>query len=419
MMALHDLYAAVWDKSSGPAWQARHRMSASAYQSTFDTLLQQGYRLRMVSGYAPDGEDLYAALWEQASGPAWQAHHRMNAADYQHTFDQMVAQGYRLITVSGYAVGGQDMYAALWEKDSSVAWQARHRLTAAQYQTTFDQLVAEGYRLTWVDCYTVAGEDLYAAIWQKSAGAAWQARHRMTPAQYQATFDQMLQQGYRPVCVSACNTGGQDLYAALWEKVSGPAWVAHHAMSSGGYQYTFDQLLAQGYRLRFVMGYPGEDPALAVLDFTMQHQLQSEWCWAATSVSVAHYYDAHSSWTQCQMVNAQTGHTTCCQDGSSSDCNQPGYLDDALTRCGHLSSDTGGTTAINEVLDDLASGNPVCIRIGWSGGGGHFIAATGAEDPDIMIVDDPIYGHSVLSYNTLANDYQGSGSWTNWYYTKP
>ena len=57
----------------------------------------------------------------------------------------------------------------------------------------------------------------------------------MTPAQYQATFDQMLQQGYRPVCVSACNTGGQDLYAALWEKVSGPAWVAHHAMSSGGY----------------------------------------------------------------------------------------------------------------------------------------------------------------------------------------
>ena len=36
-----------------------------------------------------------------------------------------------------------------------------------------------------------------------------------------------------------------------------------------------------------------------------------------------------------------------------------------------------------------------------------------------MIVDDPIYGHSVLSYNTLANDYQGSGSWTNSYYTKP
>ena len=167
------------------------------------------------------------------------------------------------------------------------------------------------------------------------------------------------------------------------------------------------------------MGYPGEDPALAVLDFTMQHQLQSEWCWAATSVSVAHYYDAHSSWTQCQMVNAQTGHTTCCQDGSSSDCNQPGYLDDALTRCGHLSSDTGGTTAINEVLDDLASGNPVCIRIGWSRRRRTFHRrdrSRGSRHHDRRRSDLWPFG---AEHNTLANDYQGSGSWTNLEYTKP
>lgn len=418
-MALHDLYAAIWDRSSGPAWQARHRMTATEYQHAFDQMLARGYRLRMLSGYAPEGHDLYAALWEHASGPEWQARHRMSAADYQHTFDQMLVQGYRLVTVSGYEVGGHDLYAALWEKDSSVAWQARHRLTADQYQATFDQLVAEGFRLTWVDSYTMGGQDHYAAIWHKGSGPAWQARHRMTPAQYQTTFYQMLHHGYRLVCVSACHTGGQDLYAALWQKVSGPAWVAHHAMSSGGYQFTFDQLLEEGYRLRFVMGYSGEDAALAVLNFNMQHQLQSEWCWAAVSVSVAHYYDAHSSWTQCRMVNAQKGLATCCQNGGSDDCNQPGFLDDALTRAGHLNSETGGTTAIDTVLEDLTAANPVCIRIGWSGGGGHFIAATGAEDPDIMMVDDPIYGHSVLTYNTLANDYQGSGSWTNSYYTKP
>jgi hypothetical protein len=99
-------------------------MSAAEYQQTFDQMLAQGYRLRMVSGYAPEGHDLYAALWEHAGGPAWQARHRMSAADYQHTFDQMLAEGFRLATVSGYTVGGQDLYAALWEKDSSVAWQA-------------------------------------------------------------------------------------------------------------------------------------------------------------------------------------------------------------------------------------------------------------------------------------------------------
>jgi hypothetical protein len=29
MMALHDLYGAIWDKSSGAAWQAWHRVSAA------------------------------------------------------------------------------------------------------------------------------------------------------------------------------------------------------------------------------------------------------------------------------------------------------------------------------------------------------------------------------------------------------
>jgi Bacterial tandem repeat domain 1 len=47
------------------------------------------------------------------------------------------------------------------------AWQARHGLTSEQYQATFDQLVAEGYRLELVGGYSVAGQDRFAAIWTK------------------------------------------------------------------------------------------------------------------------------------------------------------------------------------------------------------------------------------------------------------
>lgn len=72
-MAISALYAAVWDTSARPTWQARHGLTAAQYQSTFDQLTSAGYRLRMVSGYAPDSEDLYAALWDKSAGPAWQA----------------------------------------------------------------------------------------------------------------------------------------------------------------------------------------------------------------------------------------------------------------------------------------------------------------------------------------------------------
>ncbi len=153
-MAVQDLYAAVWEKTQGPAWQARHRMTAANYQATFDQLVKQGYHLTVVTGYAPANEDLYAAEWVAGPAPAWEARHRMSANDYQATFDTLTKAGFRLRTVSGYAVNNQDLYAALWDKAPSPPWQARHRMTAAQYQTTFDELTKQGYRLAWVNTYT-------------------------------------------------------------------------------------------------------------------------------------------------------------------------------------------------------------------------------------------------------------------------
>ena len=44
----------------------------------------------------------FAAIWEQTGGPEWQARHGLTAAQYQLTFDQLGTQGYRLIDVSGY-----------------------------------------------------------------------------------------------------------------------------------------------------------------------------------------------------------------------------------------------------------------------------------------------------------------------------
>jgi hypothetical protein len=44
-------FAAIWNKADGPAWQARHGLISQLYQELFDGLLREGYRLRSVSGY--------------------------------------------------------------------------------------------------------------------------------------------------------------------------------------------------------------------------------------------------------------------------------------------------------------------------------------------------------------------------------
>jgi hypothetical protein len=200
-------------------------------------------------------QDRYAAIWAKSGGTPWVARHGLTSAQYQAAFDQFVGQGYRLVKVSGYSVNGQDYYAAIWDKSGGSAWVARHGLTSAQYQAAFDQYVAQGYRLVDVSGYSVNGQDYYAAIWDKSGGSAWVARHGLTSAQYQAAFDQFVGQGYRLVHVSGYSVNGQDRYAAIWDKSNSPAWVARHGLTSSQYQATFDQLVGQGYNLVDVSGY--------------------------------------------------------------------------------------------------------------------------------------------------------------------
>jgi len=159
-------------------------------------------------------------------------------------------------------------------------------------------------------------------------------------------------------------------------------------------------------------------PTAHLLNFTVQPQTQSNWCWAAVSTSVAHYYDNASTVTQCEVVNQQVGRTDCCQNPGSSNCNVIGYLDNALTYVGHLASEQGSAATYAATSTAVIAATPPCIRIGWSGGGGHFIGVYGIEPTNMHWVTDPIFGQSLVSYATLTGGtYEGNGTWTNTYFT--
>lgn len=238
------------------AWEARHRMTSASYQSTFDDLVADQYRLTYVSGYSINDDPRFAALWEKNDGAAWVARHGMTGDSYQSQFDDLVEQGYRLRLVNGYTVGGTPRYTAIWDKSSGGAWEARHGLTSAKFQETFDSLVGQGYRLKHVSGYGKGNTALYAALWEKTGdNIAWVARHGMTYENYQSRFDEYVAQGYRLVSVSGYVVNNVDYYAAIWDKSSSSSWVARHRMSSSQYQSEFDKFVGQGYRLKLVSGY--------------------------------------------------------------------------------------------------------------------------------------------------------------------
>ncbi len=251
-----DHYAAIWTKANLAPFIARHGLTAAEYQAEFDKHGPDGFRLTAVSGYEVGGQPHFAAIWRKQPGGALLARHGLTAAQYQVEFTKNAAAGFTLAWVDGYTVGGQDFYAAIWEKRTNPpAWIARHGLNAAQYQAAFDTNLRNGFRLESVSGYAVGNEARYAAIWRKVRSPPWAARHGLTGQQYQDAFDQMAAQGFHLVLVSGYKVGPQTLFAGIWEKSPTGALVARHGLPNAIYQEEFDALVGQGFTLADVSGY--------------------------------------------------------------------------------------------------------------------------------------------------------------------
>jgi hypothetical protein len=158
------------------------------------------------------------------------------------------------------------------------------------------------------------------------------------------------------------------------------------------------------------------------LPFTMQTQAQTEWCWSATAVSVSLFFSSGSPWTQCSLANSQLNTTTCCSAGSSSLCNQPWFLDQALSATGNLYSWAPNPCTGQLIASELSNGRPIGCRIQWSDGTGHFVALSGYSDDgtnEFVDVEDPFYGPSTYDLSDFQTGYRTNGTWTHSYFTQP
>ncbi len=242
----------------GQPWVSRHGLNASEYQAEFTKWTSQGYRLVQVSGYNQDGKAMYAAIFEKiVNSPPWQARHGLTTGQYQVEFDKMNQQGYRPVQVSGYAVGNTAYYAAIFEKKvSGIAWKARHGLTASQFQTEFDKSVSEGYRLVDLCAYNVGSQDYYAGIFEKSSGPAWIAKTGLSSSGYQNEFLKLRNEGFRLKQVYGYQKNGNPYFAAIWEKSGTGRWYARHGLKGNReYQDEFDRFYFQGFRPVWISGY--------------------------------------------------------------------------------------------------------------------------------------------------------------------
>lgn len=159
------------------------------------------------------------------------------------------------------------------------------------------------------------------------------------------------------------------------------------------------------------------------IPFVVEYQEQMEWCWAAVTVSVARYYNRRDRLQQCALANDFFLQDRCCEEqfGRSKDCNLSYPLDVALREYGHLAGCHGLPISFEEISSEIDWDRPVCVGIRWRDRQvGHFIAIRGYLDDfsGSFYIEDPGWGPSIVTYKTLLNYYQGSGSLHSVYFTK-
>jgi Papain-like cysteine protease AvrRpt2 len=163
---------------------------------------------------------------------------------------------------------------------------------------------------------------------------------------------------------------------------------------------------------------------MPALNFKMQDQEQSEWCWAAVAASTSMHYDPNSGWTQCKVAGAELQVQNCCQDPLPAACNKRWRVHSALRTTKNLTRFTTNAEKFSVVQHEIDSQRSLCARIGWKGSNsGHFVVIDGYDDSgglQLLTVRDPNakVRTAIVNYATLVKGYQGSGVWTDSFFTQ-
>jgi CubicO group peptidase (beta-lactamase class C family) len=230
-------------------YQAKYDMSSSSYQNEYNKWIGLGYRLADVTIYNLNGSEGYAAIWNKQAGPSWSARHSMSETEFVTEVNERKNKGYRAERLSVCNIGTSLRFACIFFQTPNETI-TKHNLTEMQYQAENKKWGELGYRLVEISGYNRSGAENYAAVWEKltSKSLGKVLKLGMTKSEYSSEFDKQAAAGYLLDRISGFEIGGQERYAAIFEKKSTGIY-ARNSMETKNFQVEFDNCFYQGATL--------------------------------------------------------------------------------------------------------------------------------------------------------------------------
>lgn len=268
-------------------FEAYHGATSAQHQTSVNRLSANGYRMISLSVYGDPNDARYAAVWVQRPGSGWWAVHGLSAGEYQTKFDALIAQGYAPVLVSATGPADHAIFAALLEQGVARPWFARHglRWDPEDDPNTITHENARAFRDGFIPrCLAVYGtpEDRrFAGVWIKNDSPTPWAWWLADEATHQSIFDAEIQGGLRPGWVSVAPDGS---CLSVFRDDQIGEWWARHGITAGEYQTEFDTRVSAGAMPIVVQaGGTGTDTRYASI--FARSELPKPRVWTATGTS--------------------------------------------------------------------------------------------------------------------------------------
>lgn len=184
-------------------------------------------------------------VWPPRRGGGLWSWNGMDAKTWGDYFRHMADSGYWMSWIDGYSVAGKPYFNTIWRPATS-AWYGYALLTPAEYQAKFNEHTGDGFALVHADSVLSGGQPRYNAVFAKGPSMDFVARHGQNNADFNATFQDLTQKGYVAVNASVVSAGGNLQYTTLYRKENLGGWVLLPGIPKSDYQKVYNDNAALG-----------------------------------------------------------------------------------------------------------------------------------------------------------------------------
>lgn len=160
---------------------------------------------------------------------------------------------------------------------------------------------------------------------------------------------------------------------------------------------------------------------LWISDYVVDRQLQSNWCWAAVTASLARFYQEDHFADQVKLVSGILKKEYCCSGNGCSTCNRPWYVGEALDHVDVLQNAMPYPVSKKELMEELICNRPVVIVVKWHHAAtGHILVVSGFNrSHQFLTWDSRGPDMRLVSFEDLCAGYEGRSEWVNTFFTRP